>query len=257
MYVRPVNEEILQTIIKFKNTLSIEELIFKYYSIIATIISKKIHFNHTLFDSFTYRFFSCCEQFIKNKTFSYLNKKIRNLDVSKKEIIIDNPLNNVLNECYYINLEKDKKRKKRIESYNFNLKTTRFNAIRDSYGHIGCTKSHINLLELLYSKNETNNTYYMIVEDDIFISDQIKYNEYMKSVNNLIKRKNVDVILLCGSFKIINIDENYGDNFFKCMRTNTTTGYIIKRSFIPELLKKFKESLHYLSFIPKLKKQKI
>ena len=57
----------------------------------------------------------------------------------------------VISKVIYINLEDDTTRKNQIENelkkHFKNEKISRFNAIRESNGAVGCTKSHIKILE--------------------------------------------------------------------------------------------------------------
>ena len=227
-----------------------EKQIYEFYVVLRNAIE---YFGY---EKGTYTLFCSLKTFIKNNTLKNLHSQIKNTDINKDIIETNKFPNAVLNECHYINLKKDEKRRKRIQSYDFKLKTKRFGAIKDSYGHLGCTLSHITLLENLYNKNEHDDTYYMIVEDDIFISDFDKYNKYLKNIKNLIKHESVDMILLCGSNKILDVENNYGGGFYKCLRANTTTGYIVKRSFIPNLINKFNISKKKLTFIKKFRNLK-
>ena len=227
-----------------------EKQIYEFYVVLRNAIE---YFGY---EKGTYTLFCSLKTFIKNNTLKNLHSQIKNTDINKDIIETNKFPNAVLNECHYINLDKDAERKKRIQSYDFKLKTKRFGAIKDSYGHLGCTLSHITLLENLYNKNEHDDTYYMIVEDDIFISDFDKYNKYLKNIKNLIKHESVDMILLCGSNKILDVENNYGGGFYKCLRANTTTGYIVKRSFIPSLINKFDVSKKKLNFIKKFRNLK-
>ena len=227
-----------------------EKQIYEFYVVLRNAIE---YFGY---EKGTYTLFCSLKTFIKNNTLKNLHSQIKNTDINKDIIETNKFPNAVLNECHYINLKKDEKRRKRIQSYDFKLKTKRFGAIKDPCGHLGCTLSHITLLENLYNKNEHDDTYYMIIEDDIFISDFNKYNIYLKNIKNLIKHESVDMILLCGSNKILDVENNYGKGFYKCLRANTTTGYIVKRSFIPSLINKFNISKKKLIFINQLRKEK-
>jgi len=227
-----------------------EKQIYEFYVVLRNAIE---YFGY---EKGTYTLFCSLKTFIENNALKNLHFQIKNTDINKDIIETNKFPNAVLNECHYINLKKDEKRRKRIQSYDFKLKTKRFGAIKDSYGHLGCTLSHITLLENLYNKNEHDDTYYMIIEDDIFISDFDKYNKYLKNIKNLIKHESVDMILLCGSNKILDVENNYGGGFYKCLRANTTTGYIVKRSFIPSLINKFDVSKKKLNFIKKFRNLK-
>ena len=146
---------------------------------------------------------------------------------------------------YYINLEYRKDRDKHfihnIKKYDFFKNIKRYNAIYDEdYGEIGCVKSHINVLKLCL---EQNDDYYLIMEDDFDIIDEKNLLSFFNSFDN-IKNKDWDIITLTPSGDTIYEDKI--DNFYRIKNTMTTTGYIIKRNIILELINNFTESLALL-----------
>ena len=151
---------------------------------------------------------------------------------------------------YYINLEYRKDRNKHfidnIKKYDFFKNLKRYDAIYDEdYGEIGCVKSHINVLKLCL---EQDLEYYLIMEDDFNIIDEKNYYDFFNSFDN-IKNKDWDIITLTPSGDTIYEDTIYEDkidNFYRIKNTMTTTGYIIKRNIILELINNFTESLALL-----------
>ena len=145
-------------------------------------------------------------------------------------------------EVYYINLEKRKDRKKRIETElkklknvkNFNFKINRFNAIKnDIHGGIGCGKSHINILKLAKEKNLP---WVVIIEDDIAVKD-LNLNNYFKIIHNI---PDWDVFILSGHGK----SEKYGRLTYRCLGIQTTGWYIVKQHYYDKLINVFSESVN-------------
>lgn len=95
-----------------------------------------------------------------------------------------------INKFFYINLSERIDRKELIEKELKKLginedKIFRFNAIRDSYGALGCAKSHFNLVK---SFLESDDKIWSIMEDDItFLTNReiidIYVNEYLEDNN--------------------------------------------------------------------------
>lgn len=143
-----------------------------------------------------------------------------------------------VDKVVYINLEDRKDRRKEIENELSIMpkdKVIRFNAIRDSIGHIGCSKSHIQILEMAIN-NRWNNV--LIIEDDAMF---YKYKNGYKKLEQLISNHpNFDVITL-GNIRAI-FDKDTG----KLYEAQTTTAYIVNSHYYNILLKNFKEGLSEL-----------
>ena len=146
---------------------------------------------------------------------------------------------------YYINLKFREDRNNHfinnIKKYDFFKNIERFEAIYDSdFGEIGCTKSHINALELCL---EMDDDYFLIIEDDFCIINEENLLNFFRNFNK-IKNKEWDIITLTPSG---NTDyEDYIEDFLRIKNTETTTGYIIRKSVIPVLLNNFTDSLNLL-----------
>ena len=87
-----------------------------------------------------------------------------------------------LKKIYYINLHN---RKDRLFFVQQQLKenlipTQRVEAVQHSDGRIGCALSHLKTLYMIYELNEEG--YYMILEDDFFMTTEI---DYEKEINVL------------------------------------------------------------------------
>ena len=147
-----------------------------------------------------------------------------------------------IEKVIYINLEKCVNRKKLVEAellkYFPPEKIIRFNAIVDTVGAIGCTKSHIAVLELAISNNWEN---CLIVEDDLeWFPDNKIFRQAYNIFNRLIKIPNFDVIVLSSYCRINN------PNTFKLTKCLTTGNYFVKNHYYETLLNNYKEGLELL-----------
>ncbi len=139
----------------------------------------------------------------------------------------------------YINLEKRQDRNINVltELNKLNIKNiTRFNAIQNKNGAIGCTLSHIKCLELAI---QNNYDYVFICEDDIQIVDTNLFTiNIQKFLNSDIEW---DVVIVAGNnmlpYKPIN---EYCIQVMNCI---TTTGYIVKKHYYHKLMANFKEGV--------------
>ena len=138
-----------------------------------------------------------------------------------------------VDKVVYINLEKRPDRNEDMKKMTsiFADKVTRFLAIEDKPGFIGCTKSHIAVLEMAIENNWKN---VLILEDDAI------WNKYEQGYNNLQKLINndYDVIVLGGTFV-----NRINNTLISC---KTTVGYIVNSKYYKTLLSNFKEGLKKL-----------
>lgn len=154
------------------------------------------------------------------------------------------PINKIedITNIFYINLEHRVDRKVHVENeltkiglHNFQ----RFNAIKMNDGAIGCSMSHLKLLQNALSNNSDH---ILIVEDDIsFLNPElfkIQLNKFLES--NL----KWDVILFAGN----NMPpyESKNDYCIKVSRCQTTTGYLVNGHYIKILLNNVKMGLTHL-----------
>ena len=137
----------------------------------------------------------------------------------------------------YINLEKRIDRKESIEKqlllYFPPEKIIRFNAISEKPGYIGCSKSHIEVLQLAID-NKWNNC--LIVEDDMIWNN---FNEGYLILEKLIKNS-FDIILFGATYS------KFNPKTFKLNYGKTTTSYLISQHYYKVLLENFKEGLNKL-----------
>ena len=147
-----------------------------------------------------------------------------------------------IKHAFYINLEHRTDRKEYVEEElkKIGITANRFNAIKMENGAIGCSMSH---LKILQNAQQNNLDHVLIVEDDItFLNPELfksQINQFFKIHNN-----NWDVILLAGH----NIPpyENIDDTCIKVSRCQTTTGYLVNGHYIKVLLQNVKMGLTHL-----------
>ena len=143
----------------------------------------------------------------------------------------------------YINLEHRKDRKDHVLSelgkVFKNIEPIRFNAIKKDDGHIGCTLSHIECLEIAIKNNWSH---VLIVEDDITF---LKPEVFADSLNSFFNSDiDWDVLILGGNNSLPYNDVN--DYCIKITNCQTTTGYLVKQKYYNTLLNNFKEGLDIL-----------
>jgi FkbM family methyltransferase len=146
-----------------------------------------------------------------------------------------------IEKVVYINLEHRTDRKELIEkelSIFSSKKVVRFNAIKEDNGHIGASKSHIEVLKLAIKNNWEN---VLVVEDDATWHNlENGYPIFEKLI-----KENYDVILFgFGECNYI-INENY-----KLSKAISATAYLIKNHYYATLLQNFEESLEKLIVNP-------
>jgi GR25 family glycosyltransferase involved in LPS biosynthesis len=115
------------------------------------------------------------------------------------------------------------------------------NAIHHSTPAIGCSKSHLTILEMF---ENTKEPYIAILEDDFCILNQNNFNNFVKDFELIKNSTDWKVIVLTPSGNSTNsTSEMSNANFKRIINTQTTTGYIIKKEMIPILIANIKESL--------------
>jgi glycosyl transferase family 25 len=140
-----------------------------------------------------------------------------------------------IEKVIFINLEYRLDRKSQIESELFKYfppeKIVRFNAIKFSNGAIGCTKSHISVLEMAIKEGWKN---YLVVEDDAMWS-------------NFEKGYSILECLIKNSFDVIQLGSTYTEydkETYKSSKAYTTTAYIVNSHYYETLLSNFKDGLN-------------
>jgi glycosyl transferase family 25 len=140
-----------------------------------------------------------------------------------------------IDKVVYINLDHRTDRNEHMKDVIsvFNNKSSRYPAIKTSYGLIGCVMSHIEVLRDAINKNYKN---ILILEDDA------EWNNFEDGYNILKKLASspYDVILLGGSFVSCDPVSH------KLFSAQTTTAYLVNNHYFQTLLNNFMEGLKYL-----------
>ena len=153
-----------------------------------------------------------------------------------------------IQHAFYINLEHRTDRREQIEQelLIMGINSQRFNAIHTTNGSIGCTMSHLRLLEKAILENYSH---ILILEDDIqFLEPEtfkINFNKFLKLHEN-----NWDVIIFSGNNvpPYIPIDETC----VRVTRCQTTTGYLVNGHYLQKLRNNIKEGLEKLIKNPQM-----
>jgi len=157
----------------------------------------------------------------------------------QKNTSLETYISKINYNIYYINLIDRKDRKKELlnELYNCNVPKSRIfriNAIRKKLGSYGCLLSHIKTLE---KAKKDNIDYAVIFEDDFTFNKKVSITNIIKNLSDL----NWDVCLLSGN--TIQLLDNIKTNIYKVNNSQTASGYIIKKNYLPILLHFLKNTL--------------
>ena len=152
-----------------------------------------------------------------------------------------------IKNTFYINLEHRTDRKEHVTKQLTNLGLQgfeRFNAIKMENGALGCSMSH---LKILQTAVQNNWDHVLIVEDDITFLDldlfKANFETFLQRNGN-----NWDVILLAGN----NMPpyDTIDDVCIKVKRCQTTTGYLVNGHYIKKLMENVKMGLTQLIHKP-------
>ena len=149
---------------------------------------------------------------------------------------------------YYINLDSRPDRKTHVESQLDSIgikQCTRFSACMMVNGAIGCSTSHLKILEMA---REQNLPHVLIVEDDIEFT---KPDVFVKQMNHFLSHNDpttYDVLLLAGN----NMPpyRKHGESSVQVSHCQTTTSYLVQSHYYDTLIKNFTESLEKLVQYP-------
>ena len=152
-----------------------------------------------------------------------------------------------IKNTFYINLQHrtDRNEHVKTELNKIGINATSFNAIKMDDGAIGCSMSH---LKILQDAHKNNLDHVLIIEDDItFLQPDL----FKSQINRFFElhENNWDVILLAGNNMppYINVDETC----VKVSRCQTTTGYLVNGHYINKLAQNIKMGLTNLLNNPK------
>jgi glycosyl transferase family 25 len=153
-----------------------------------------------------------------------------------------------IKNVHYINLNARPDRKIHVENELNKVgfkEINRFSAIKMANGALGCSMSHLKLLEMAKLKELDH---ILIVEDDIlFTNPELFIQQFNWFLRN---HKDFDVVLLAGN--------NYSpytlidDSCVKISNCQTTTGYLVKKSYYDKLIENIKNGISKLVKQPHL-----
>jgi len=158
--------------------------------------------------------------------------------------IKSNSINSIedIKHIFYINLKFRPEKKISVENQlnTIGIKNPqRFNAIYNKNGALGCSFSHLKIMENA-KKNQLPHV--LIVEDDIFFTNPELFKEQFNKF--LSRHKRFDVLLLAGN----NLPP-YGridDSCIKVTKCQTTTGYLVLEHYYDTLIENYKKGILYL-----------
>ena len=140
-----------------------------------------------------------------------------------------------LKHIVFINLEKRKDRLAEItgELAKMELDASRFNAIAETVGLVGCGKSHTAVLKMA---RENEWPYVLILEDDFqFIVDKDNLKRQMELLTDYAASNTFDVCFL--SYNMVKSDHIPGEkNFIKAVECQTASGYIVMKHYYTKLI---------------------
>jgi glycosyl transferase family 25 len=152
-------------------------------------------------------------------------------------------MNNIsdITHAFYINLDSRPDRKQHMESQltAIGIPATRFKAIKLPNGALGCSISHLKILEMA-KKNDWSHV--LIMEDDIkFLNPEVFISQCNKFLET---NKTFDVVLIAGNNMppFTNVD----DTCVKVTRCQTTTGYLVQNHYFDTLIHNYRKGIENL-----------
>jgi glycosyl transferase family 25 len=151
-----------------------------------------------------------------------------------------------IKHAFYINLLSRPDRKQHVENQlkTIGINAERFNAIKLDNGAVGCSMSHLKIIETAKANNWDH---VLIVEDDILFTDPTLFiNQFNKFLSN---HKFFDVVLIAGN----NVPpyKKIDDTCVKVTRCQTTTGYLVQKHYYDTLIINYKNGILQLIKDPK------
>jgi glycosyl transferase family 25 len=150
-----------------------------------------------------------------------------------------------IKHAFYINLLTRPDRKQHVERQlqTVGIKAERFNAIKMTNGAIGCSMSHLKIIETAKANNWDH---VLIVEDDILFTEP---SIFVKQFNLFLSNhKNFDVVLIAGNNlpPYTKID----DTCVQVTHCQTTTAYLVKSHYYDTLITNYKSGILKLILEP-------
>ena len=146
-----------------------------------------------------------------------------------------------IKHAFFINLDSRPDRKQHVEGQmsTLGIPAERFKAIRLKNGAIGCSMSHIKLLEMARANNWPH---ILIVEDDILLTIPALFVEQLNRF--LARHKDFDVALFAGNnmppYTVVD------DSCVRVSKCQTTTGYLVQRHYYDTLIANYKAGVELL-----------
>jgi glycosyl transferase family 25 len=146
-----------------------------------------------------------------------------------------------IKHAFFINLDSRPDRKQHVEGQmsTLGIPAERFKAIKLKNGAIGCSMSHIKLLETAKANNWPH---ILIVEDDILFTKPALFVEQLNTF--LAGHKDFDVVLLAGNnmppYAVVD------DSCVRVSKCQTTTGYLVQRHYYDTLIANYKAGVGLL-----------
>jgi len=143
-----------------------------------------------------------------------------------------------IKHAFYINLLSRPDRKHHVENQlkTIGIQAERFNAVKMANGAIGCSMSHLKIIEMA-KNNEWDHV--LIVEDDILFT---KPKVFIEQFNKFLSRhENFDVVLIAGN----NLPPHniIDESCVQVTHCQTTTGYLVKSHYYDKLIANYKEGI--------------
>jgi glycosyl transferase family 25 len=167
------------------------------------------------------------------------SRRVEGFDDSRK------PIDSHIDSIYYINLNKREDRKKEfLDNFPSVDESRIFRVTAHEYpenGAVGCLMSHVTALSRALEDPGEN---ILICEDDLTIKDMDYCNRMLALLFD--KIQDWDVVML-GQNTIESEDTPYktekGEKIIRIKNSQTTSGYLIKKAYIPKLLDIYGEDL--------------
>jgi glycosyl transferase family 25 len=143
-----------------------------------------------------------------------------------------------IKHAFYINLLSRPDRKHHVENQLklIGINAERFNAIKMKNGAIGCSMSHLKIIE---TAKLNNWDHVLIVEDDILFTKPMvfveQFNQFLSNHNDF------DVVLIAGN----NLPpyNRVDETCVQVTHCQTTTGYLVKNHYYDKLINNYKEGI--------------
>lgn len=146
-----------------------------------------------------------------------------------------------IKHAFYINLDSRPDRKQHVENQLnvIGIRAERFKAIKLPNGALGCSMSHLKLLETAKANNWPH---ILIVEDDILFTNPSLFVQQLNRF--LLKHKDFDVALISGN----NVPpyREVDDTCVQISKCQTTTGYLVQNHYFDTLIENYKTGIQRL-----------